>query len=282
MTRNRILHIGCLIFFVLTALLYILFPESKAGDQAQQLIRAALPRLTGSAAILLAVAGERLRLFRRPVVRDLAVLLPALLVALDNLPWYALFCEGNRVERWDLVGWIALESLAVGLLEEITFRGLVLPLAWRRYAKTRRSLFLTVLIGSAAFGLIHLANLLEGAGLLPTLLQVGYSTLIGGMCAIVLLRTGNLIWCILLHAIFDFGGALPLALANGAPENALTVAVKVAIALGVGAWMIVLLLRTEPKTGRAFFGESKRPNETEARPSGQIWGEKGEGDGWKI
>lgn len=258
MKRDRILRAGSLFFLALTVLLYFRAPVPPGSDETvRMMIRSALPRLSGSAAILLAIIGERFRLTRRPAVFDLAVLLPALLVVLDNLPWYALLFEGNRVGERSLLGWIVLESLAVGLFEELVFRGMFLPFALRRYARNRKTLFLTVLVSSAVFGLVHLFNLIEGAGIGPTLMQVGYSTLIGGMCAIVLIRTGNLIHCVLLHALFDFGGILPLALTDDAPENPVTVVVKVAIAVCVGVWMILLLLRTPPETIRIVPGEEK-------------------------
>ena len=56
-----------------------------------------------------------------------------------------------------------------------------------------QGVILPVLIDAALFGLWHLTNLLVGADVGATLLQVGYSFLIGGMLSAVLLKTGN-IW----------------------------------------------------------------------------------------
>ena len=110
-----------------------------------------------------------------------------------------------------------------------------------------------MVVSSAVFGLVHLVNLLEGAGIGPTVLQVGYSFLIGGMCAIVLLKTGNLIYCVLLHGIYDLGGGLIPTLGRGALWDTPTVILTAVLAVIVTAWLFFVLLRIEPKEADIFY-----------------------------
>ena len=130
----------------------------------------------------------------------------------------------------------------------------------RRDSRTR--VFWTVVWTSAAFGLIHLVNLLEGAGIGPTVLQVGYSFLIGGMCAIVLLKTGNLIYCILLHGIYDFGGGLISRLGNGALWDTPTVILTAVLAVLVTVWLFWVLLRIDPADTDRFYIMKEKEDET--------------------
>ena len=70
-------------------------------------------------------------------------------------------------------------------------------------------------------------------------LQIGYSFLIGGMCAIVLLYTRCIWICVGLHAIYDFCGYLVPTLGDGVIWDPVTVAITAA--LGVFALIFMLL-----------------------------------------
>ena len=83
-------------------------------------------------------------------------------------------------------------------------------------------------------------------------MQVGYSFLIGGMCTIVLLKTGNLIYSILLHAVYDLGGNL-LQIGGGARWDTVTVILTVLIGLVVSAVMIAVLLKIDPMETEKFY-----------------------------
>ena len=94
--------------------------------------------------------------------------------------------------------------LAVGFLEEIIFRGfLFLSLD----QKNRKQ---AVVISSLTFGIGHVVNLLNGAELIPTLLQICYAVAIGFLFTILFLRSGSLWPCILTHSAVNslsaFGG----------------------------------------------------------------------------
>ncbi len=164
-----------------------------------------------------------------------AAIIPALAVAVNNFPILPLLSGDAKVTAGaGAILAYAAESLFIGLFEETAFRGVLLLTVTERFGKTRRELFLSAVITSAVFGASHLFNLFGGASVGGTLLQVSYSFLIGGMCSLVLLLSGSLSSCVLIHAVYDFGGYLVMRCGEGtiwtAPEVALTAVVGVAAA----------------------------------------------------
>jgi hypothetical protein len=102
---------------------------------------------------------------------------------------------GLRIESWSLVAFLVVMELVVGFSEELVFRGLMLR-ALLPGGATR-----AVLVSSALFGLVHLANIIYGVSVVVTLLQVLGAFVFGvGMAAIVL-RGGALWPAMLIHAL---------------------------------------------------------------------------------
>lgn len=94
-------------------------------------------------------------------------------------------------------------AVAAGVGEEIFLRGMPLSLMMRR----RRSagwITASLLITSLSFGLFHALNLLAGASLTLTLLQVLGTVGIGLLLGAIYLRTGSLIPVMILHTAHDF------------------------------------------------------------------------------
>lgn len=139
--------------------------------------------------------------------------LPCLLVAVCNFPFSALISGEMYITRPELLWLFALDCIAIGLFEETLFRAILLPLLTELFSK--RSVVVPILLNGALFGLWHLSNLFAGADIGSTLLQTGYSFLIGSMLACVFVRTKSVWWCVLLHAVFDFGGLLTGTVAAG-------------------------------------------------------------------
>ena len=134
--------------------------------------------------------------------------LPALLVMVNNLPFIPLMM-GDMSINGKFLQYLtyALFCLSIGVLEEVTYRGCVLPLCLFKCSNDKKGVFWAVVISSALFGGMHLFNLLGGFS--PAVfLQVGYSFLIGLVCGFALIVGGNIYLPILFHAIFDFGGFL--------------------------------------------------------------------------
>ena len=173
-------------------------------------------------------------------------ILPCVLLVVNNLPLLSLI-KGDAYLTYGF-GYIlvfALQCLSIGFFEEIAFRGLFFLLALKKFHASRIQVLATVVISSAVFGMYHLFNLFEGSAPGPVFLQIGYSTLIGAMCAVVLLKTGNIIVCVLLHAVYDFCGTLVPTLGGGTWWDTPTVIFTAILAVIVFVYMLVLFLRMD-------------------------------------
>lgn len=93
-------------------------------------------------------------------------------------------------------------SLMAGCCEEATFRGLPASYLMRQWDKEKQVLT-TVLFTSTIFGLFHISNLVAGADLKSTVLQVYTSFCMGVLLCAIYLRTGNLLVTIILHTLHD-------------------------------------------------------------------------------
>ena len=161
--------------------------------------------------------GRKYIVFTRRFFRYLLWALPCFMVAFINFPLSALINGKAEVTRIDLLGLYALYVVSIALLEELIFRG-VLHLIVSDYLRGKRYQYLlTALICSAIFSLFHLTNLFVGMGIGAVLLQCLYTFLIGGMLSITMIKTKNVWLCILIHALFDFGGLLIVHLGIGDP-----------------------------------------------------------------
>lgn len=200
---------------------------------------------------------------RKPWIKSLLFGLPALAVAINNAPLIGL-ATGNAyvTDPWGGVLLVVAYCFAIGMFEEFAFRGLFYLMILDGRRKSTGQIFWTTVLSCAVFGLVHLANLFAGAGVGATLLQVGYSFLIGGMCAIVLLRTGSIWYCVLLHTVYDIGGTI-LYLGGGLRWDAVTVAVTAVLGVAVAVFMIISLLRTKPEDVAFLFPEKQTKEQTE-------------------
>ena len=83
----------------------------------------------------------------------------------------------------------------VGTLEEIIFRGFL----FRSIAE--QNLRRAVIISSLTFGIGHIVNLLRGAALTETILQIVFAVAVGFVLVFVFLHTGSIVPCIVFHAL---------------------------------------------------------------------------------
>lgn len=93
----------------------------------------------------------------------------------------------------------SLVLLLVGFTEEIATRGLLVV-----GLRSRLGEGWVWFLSSLAFGLIHLANLVNGQALGQTLFQVFSAFLFGTALYILRRVTGTLVWAMMLHALWDF------------------------------------------------------------------------------
>lgn len=168
--------------------------------------------------------------------------IPCFLVAIANFPFTALLSGTAVIERMDLLWIFLLKCIAIALMEEIFFRALLLPLFMERFAKKRYGALISVVSSSVLFALMHLINLFFGAGVGETMLQVGYTFLIGCMLAVVLLKTKNIWLCVIIHALFDIGGTIVTDLGSGLFQD-MTFWILTALAGVICAVHIILSLK---------------------------------------
>ena len=88
-------------------------------------------------------------------------------------------------------------TLSIGMVEEIYFRGIICNV-W-----LEKGPYKAMVISSILFGISHLMNIAGGAGVLATLLQICFAFIYGLVFALIFIRSGSLIPCILLHALHD-------------------------------------------------------------------------------
>lgn len=202
-----------------------------------------LTRLLGAAVFLILLLSEGYRVLnpiQKPFWRALLFALPPFLVVVNNMPilsmlWGDAYIVHSAPVYWV---WFALECLAIGLFEELAFRGVIfLMFAEKRHA-TRKGLFWSLILTSAVFGGVHLINVFMGAGIGGVILQIGYSFLIGAMCSVVLLKTRNIWLCVLLHAIYDFSGTLMPTLGAGTWWDTPTVIFTAVLAVATTAYLV--------------------------------------------
>lgn len=143
--------------------------------------------------------------------RKVLFLLPMLVIATANL-WHGAVL---RYKPLDTV-WYIISMLCIGFIEEILFRGYLLRLLMKRSTR------LAILISSLTFALGHIVNLVNGAELVPTLLQLVYALAIGLMLSVFVVKTGHLLPCCLFHGVFN-------ALAAFSKEAGQTVGYQIAV-----------------------------------------------------
>lgn len=220
----------------------------------------ALPRLIVSviAVIFIAKYGF-IKPFKSLSPKGLLLTIPALIVCINNFPIVGVI-TGNVVIKESGVTLLlyALYCLSIGLFEETVFRGIVFPLCYQKLKDKKLGLFFAVALSSAMFGATHLVNALAGMNIGLCLLQVGYSFLIGALCAVAVVITKNLFVAIFLHAVYDIGGMLlnrvgDLGIATGFQWDTLTVVITAVLGTICAIWTIMLLLKAnEIETQKLF------------------------------
>lgn len=90
-----------------------------------------------------------------------------------------------------------LTMVNVGFIEEIIFRGFLFRMMEKTNVKS------AMIVSAITFGVGHIINLLNGAELIPTLIQVCYATSIGFLFVIIFYKSKSLIPCIITHCIVN-------------------------------------------------------------------------------
>lgn len=90
-----------------------------------------------------------------------------------------------------------LTMINIGFIEEIIFRGFLFKMMAKTNIKS------AVIVSSITFGAGHIINLLNGADLIPTLLQICYAASIGYLFVIIFYTSKSLMPCIITHSLVN-------------------------------------------------------------------------------
>lgn len=191
---------------------------------------------------------------KKPFWRSLVFCLPAFCVVINNLPIYPLISGMAQVTSplWR-VAVLAIECLMVGFFEETCFRGVVLLGFLEKKRDTTLGRFLAIILSSAVFGIVHLVNILLGSSPIAVLMQIGYSFLIGAMCSVVLMKTANIWLCVILHALFNFCGAIVPNCGEGTVWEPFTITITVIIAVATTVYMVLSFLKIKNEEVNRIF-----------------------------
>lgn len=196
---------------------------------------------------------------KRPSLWLLA--LPAFVIAVNNFPFVSFFAGDCALDA-DITSvlYYALICLGVGFFEETAFRGCAFMLLLEKRTKSKGQIFLAIFLSSVVFGLIHAFNLIAGASPIATLLQIGYSALIGALCSVVLLLTRNIWACVLLHASYNFCGGIISEFGSGTQWTAAEIIFTAAVSVIIGVYVLVLFLKMPTSLADDLVGKKNIEN----------------------
>jgi membrane protease YdiL (CAAX protease family) len=181
-------------------------------------------------------------------------IIPCLIIAINNFPFVPFFAN-MLVFDYALLDIVlfALECIAVGLFEELAYRACVFGIILKNRRKTTKDIFVSVIISSLIFGASHLINIVAGASIPATLLQTGYSFLIGAMCSFVILMTASVWPCVIIHAIYNFCGGVAPRFAYGKIWTAGEVILTAALSVIVIIYVVIKMSKVRPSDRDRFY-----------------------------
>ena len=90
-----------------------------------------------------------------------------------------------------------LTMINIGFIEELIFRGFLFRMMEKNNIKS------AITVSALTFGIGHIVNLLNGAEMIPTLMQICYATAIGYLFVIIFHKSKSLVPCIITHCLVN-------------------------------------------------------------------------------
>lgn len=125
-------------------------------------------------------------------IKNYLYFFPLLLIISVNL-WNGININNSK----DEIIFHILTMINIGFIEEIIFRGFLYKMLAKDNVK------IAMLVSSITFGIGHIINLLNGALLLPTIMQICYSISIGYLFAIIFYKSKSIVPCIITHCLVN-------------------------------------------------------------------------------
>lgn len=161
----------------------------------------------------------------RGKVRDYLYFIPLILISSVNF-WNGLAMNVSPLEAFLYI----LSMCFVGILEELIFRGLLFK------GMSKDNITAALIVSSLTFGVGHIVNLLYGAPLVDTLLQLLYASGIGFCYTAIFLVSGSIWPCILSHIFVNASSVF--ALAPDTAFNVFTAVLVTVICVFYGLWLL--------------------------------------------
>lgn len=263
--KKRICIVLAAVLFI-TLLVLEIFQKNifTSATYGQNLYVLSSRALGGMACVLFMLAfSTKSIIFPRLGIKTFLVFLPCMAIAINNFPFITFFSGRATIDASPtVIAVYALSQLAVGFFEEVAFRGCIFTVVLQRCKKNRLGAFLAIVISSVIFGIIHALNIFTGANPGAVVLQIGYSFLIGGMCSVVLLKTSNIWYCVILHAVYNFAGGVVPNCGGGVIWDTPTVILTAVIAVIVAAYVIFLLFTIRPTEIQGVLNDDNKEEQT--------------------
>ncbi|MBP5308724.1 MAG: CPBP family intramembrane metalloprotease [Clostridia bacterium] len=269
--------LGIMMLFILGV---VMFPTRrivewfyKGGNDFVFVLADGLERILFSALMIRFALQFGFRIIpRKTRIIDVLVVLPAFVIAVNNFPFVSFFSGDCSVTESAVNAFIfAVWCVGVGLFEELSFRGVILPLVLIALRKIddgkkrwqflkKRQVFFTLALSSAIFALTHLVNIFNG-NIGGTFLQVGYTFLIGAMCGIITVKTGNVLLSATAHIVYNFCGMLIEKCGDGVTWTLPQIIFTAAVGTVLGVYLIAVAVRSDKDPAAALYmlGEDAEP-----------------------
>ena len=118
----------------------------------------------------------------------------------------------------------------VGFLEELIFRGFLFR------AMCHDGMKWAIIVSSLSFGVGHIVNLLLGAPLFETLLQLVYASAIGFCYTAVFCACGSIVPCIISHALVNSTSAFAVDASNSC--QLIIALIQTLLSVSYGLWLL--------------------------------------------
>ena len=90
-----------------------------------------------------------------------------------------------------------ITMINVGFIEEIIFRGFLFKMMEKKNTKK------AIIVSAITFGIGHIVNLLNGADIIPTIIQICYAISLGYLFVIIFYKSKSLVPCIITHVVIN-------------------------------------------------------------------------------
>ena len=258
--HKKNIRIALAVFFALGMLVSeSLCPSIFEGVDGADWICGMLSRFCGGMLCVILISGFFTGQFFKFNIslKKLLVFLPCMLIAINNFPFVTVFSGEAYINgRWDKILLYAGFCISVGLFEEMAFRGCIFSFVLQRRGRRVVDVFWSIVISSAIFGAVHIVNIFMGADPGGTVLQIGYSFLIGAMCSVILVKTHNIWFCVILHAVYNFAGGVVPNCGGGIIWSVPEIILTAVVALIVAVFVIYTLLKITPDDIEGVFKET--------------------------